>query len=43
MGMGKIAAQCAHATLKAFIQGRNQAQNDDNYSLTFIRWLETGQ
>lgn len=43
MGMGKVAAQCAHAVLKAFLQGRQRAQSDDGFSLDFIGWLERGQ
>lgn len=39
MTLGKIAAQCGHATLRAFQLGREKAQYDDNYSLTFIQWL----
>jgi peptidyl-tRNA hydrolase len=43
MGLGKIAAQCAHATLKAYQIARNRAHSDENYSLTFINWLTSGQ
>jgi peptidyl-tRNA hydrolase len=43
MGMGKVAAQCAHAALKAFLQGRQRAQSDDGFSVDFISWLERGQ
>ena len=43
MGAGKIAAQCAHATLKAFQQANQRCQTDDPFSLTFIQWLETGK
>jgi PTH2 family peptidyl-tRNA hydrolase len=43
MGLGKVAAQCAHATLKAYQRARSRAFNEEKYSLTFINWLETGQ
>lgn len=43
MGLGKAAAQCAHATLRAYQNARRKAFNDEKYSLTFISWLESGQ
>lgn len=42
MGLGKIAAQCAHATLKSYELARSRAERDDDYALVFIKWLETG-
>jgi peptidyl-tRNA hydrolase, PTH2 family len=43
MGLGKVAAQCAHATLRAYQLARSRAQSDEHYSLAFIQWLESGQ
>jgi peptidyl-tRNA hydrolase len=43
MGMGKIAAQCAHAILRAFQIGRTQAEKDVQFTETFISWLEKGK
>jgi peptidyl-tRNA hydrolase len=43
MGNGKIAAQCAHATLRAFQSGRHKTEIDIEYAGTFIQWLETGK
>ena len=43
MSTGKIAAQCAHATLKSFKLERKRTESVDNYALNFIRWLETGK
>ena len=42
MGMGKIAAQCGHATLRAFQNGRTFTQQYPEYAVTFIEWLERG-
>lgn len=43
MGMGKIAAQCAHAILRAFQIGRAQAEKELQFTETFIQWLEKGK
>jgi peptidyl-tRNA hydrolase len=43
MGLGKVAAQCAHAKLKVYQRARSRVFNDEKYSLTFINWLKAGQ
>ena len=43
MGLGKVAAQCAHATLRAFQNGRMYTEKYPEYAFTFIDWLERGQ
>lgn len=43
MGLGKIAAQCGHATLHAFKNARTLSQQKLNYAPVFIEWLERGQ
>lgn len=41
--MGKIAAQCAHAVLRAFKLGRSKTEVDPAFACTFIEWLEKGK
>lgn len=43
MGLGKIAAQVAHATLKAYKQMEAKADKNEIDEVNFFEWLENGQ
>lgn len=43
MGLGKIAAQVAHATLKAYKQMVNRANENDLDFVALEEWKELGQ
>ena len=43
MGQGKVSAQCAHAILRAFKNGRACAEEKAEYAIAYIEWLEKGK
>ena len=43
MGMGKIAAQCAHGILKSYQMARQKASLEEGEAAKFIQWIESGQ
>ena len=43
MGLGKIAAQVGHATLRAYKQMEERADKNEFDEVTFFEWMETGQ
>lgn len=43
MGLGKIAAQVGHATLKAYKQMEGRADQSEIDEVNFFEWMEGGQ
>lgn len=43
MGLGKIAAQVGHATLKGYKQMEQRAESSELDEVTFFEWMESGQ